>query len=738
MTGAPRTGRATGPELESVAALTGGGRTGSGYLLSPRLVLSAAHVVDGADNMSVSTVRGGTEVCRVVWRRHDPVCDAALLLAPRDLVPPDVAHRLGPVHWARLADASPIGDCQAMGFPRIARASGGRLDIEHIECALRPGAGLVRGRYVLDVKDVSPEPAGQGSPWGGMSGAALFARGRMLGVIVSMPENFSSRRLEAVRGATLLDDASFTAAVAEHSGAPPLVTELSVAAAERKPLVLAGVLHMMRRDLAATIRSHWAEAAGQFFAEEGRAEEQSEGLRHLLAWLRQFDDPVSDDIEGLRVLIDRRLLNSGVTADLKLLHLLAWLDPEGDPVWRGSAVTLESLTDACLVGRMDDSGPTRELYDDLCLGGVLDALAGFTALHRLEGLQQAWDQAWASSLNLVRQAPGVPDDAQEWAEHEARGMLLAALLPHPGAGERLRLARERVMPPSDGVLAWYDWLRSHSGGAGSPVEWLVRTDLAAFAMRYAELAAQQVAKERMDRRTTEALQKAHLRRVRQWQAYEAERRAPAARLSAVVRAVVWVGLWGAVVTAAVWLVWGWAEPGIARSVSWQCMWLTVAGIAGRVPAALRLGVAYQPPLSGFRRRARARVVRSGLLRTVARGIWTSLLRAGVTVGAIAFQGALVHDSTVVALLFFGLALCGVFSAGLGGARSGAVFRDWDEEYQERLRDHRSRQGGMPEDVLRKVKSASPRDRAEAYRAATEQFTGLDLGRTDGRRSDRHG
>ncbi|MYR61093.1 hypothetical protein GTY54_34345, partial [Streptomyces sp. SID625] len=58
----PGAGRASGPELERVAALTGGGRTGSGYLLTARLVLTAAHVAEGLEHVSVSMVGGRTQV----------------------------------------------------------------------------------------------------------------------------------------------------------------------------------------------------------------------------------------------------------------------------------------------------------------------------------------------------------------------------------------------------------------------------------------------------------------------------------------------------------------------------------------------------------------------------------------------------------------------------------------------------------------------------------------------------
>ncbi|MGW2715117.1 hypothetical protein ACWC4J_40075, partial [Streptomyces sp. NPDC001356] len=236
----------------------------------------------------------------------------------------------------------------------------------------------------------------------------------------------------------------------------------------------------------------------------------------------------------------------------------------------------------------------------------------------------------------------------------------------------------------------------------------------------------------------EALREAHALRARQWRAYEEERRAPGARVTAAGRAVVWVGLWGAAATGTVWLVWGHAQPGIARTVSWQCVWLTAAGVLGRVLAALRLGAAYRPPLFGLRSPTRAADVRSRPFARLALGAGKWLLRAGIVVAAIAFQGALVHDSTVVSLIVFGLALCLVFMAAVGGGRSGGVFRDWDEEHRRRLEEYRERQGGVPREVLAKGRSGSPGDRTEAYGAVLEQFTDLGRGRPGGGRPDRPG
>ncbi|MFE5867320.1 trypsin-like peptidase domain-containing protein [Streptomyces roseifaciens] len=731
MSGTLRTGRPVGPEHHRVAAVHITGGRGSGYLLTPRLVLTAAHVVGDAPEARVTVVSGtGSHRARVVWR-GEGACDAALLLSGSDLVRPETAVRLSPVQWARLTDDSPLRGCQAMGFPRAQHDKSRGVDVEHIECALRPGSGFVRNRYVLDVKDVSPEPAGGSSPWQGMSGAALFAEGLLLGVVAEAPGNWRHQRLEAVKGRTLLDDASFVGVVTRHAGAAPLVTELSPATRARKPLPLAGALHSAPRDLAETIRAHWTAARQQFFDRTGTASEPTEGRRDLLAWLQQFDDPFTDDVEGRRDLIDRRLTDPDVTPDLKVLHLLGWLDPDGEPVWKGTRVTVESLATACLQGRLDTDGPAAEIYRDLCAGGLLDALASFTELRVLRGAQEAWEDAWGTWRQAAGTVGHLPAPAREWVEGGARGFLLAALLPDPPAGERIRSALGRVVPPAAGTVGWYDRLCAAGGDPGSPVGRLVRTDFAAYAAVDAQRLAQQAAHEAKQRAEQAAREEearafaaAHAGHERQWAAYEAARCAPAARLGAAGRVTLWLGAWGVLSVSAAWLVWGATRPSMAATISWHLPLLTLAAYAARLPKAVRLGAAYQPPF-----RSPQKWVPAGL--ATLRG---GLLKAGFVFGTVLVAGVVLHDVGRVLTTVCFLCLCVVvflFAAHDEGEASWTL-RNWDDEHQARLRAHVTRQQEA-EVRLVNTRPLPARERTEKYTALLQDFAGGDVGVADYRR-----
>ncbi|MEU8547214.1 serine protease [Streptomyces roseoverticillatus] len=709
-----------GPEHNRVAAVQITGSRGSGYLLTPWLVLTAAHVVKDEPEARVTVVGGtGSHSARVVWR-GEGACDAALLVSDRDLVRPETADRLSPVHWARLTDDSPLGGCQAMGFPRAQHDKSRGVDIEHIECALRPGSGIVRDRYVLDVKDVSPEAASGNSPWEGMSGAALFADGLLLGVVAEAPRNWRHQRLEAVKGRMLLDDASFVDVFTRHAGTAPSVAELSSAVRMRKPLALAGSLHAAPRDLAAAVRSNWATARQQFFDRVGTSSEPTDGRRDLLAWLQQFDDPFTDDVEGRRTLIDRWLTNPDVTPDLKVLRLLGWLDPQGEAVWKGSPVTMESLATACLQGRLETDGPAAGVYRDLCAGGLLDALAAFAELRGLRGTQEAWDDA-RESWRQVAGSVHLPDHAREWAEGDARGMLLAALLPDPRTGEWIRTAFGRLAPPAAGRVGWYDRLCEQGGDPGSPVGRLVRTDFAAYAAADAERLERRAARDEERRAGLETqaeeartLAAAYAEHERQWGAYEAARCTPAARWGAAVRVTLWLGAWGVLTILAAWLVWGWTRPSMAATISWHLPLLTLAAYAARLPKSVRLGAAYQPPL---------RYPRQWLPAGLA-GIRGGLLKTGFVFGAVLVAGVLLHDvgRILTTILFVCLCVAVYLYADHDEGEASTTLRDWDDEHQARLRAHATlQQGAEAHRADTRRLSSSPRERAEAYSALVRDF-----------------
>jgi hypothetical protein len=220
----------TGPERFRIAAVHGT-RQGSGYLLTPRLVLTAGHVVVNRYLAKVTALGGVGEVeCRVIWMRHDRECDAALLLAKADLHPPEICGQLEQtsVPWGMPLALETMESCQAIGFPRVQRGDEDELDTEQIVGTFKPGSRMVRARYVLDTPHAPPVPLREGeSPWAGMSGAALFTKGAIIGVVVADPHGWQHGRLEAVRSRVLFDDPDFVEHLVRHTGHQPTVVEFS-------------------------------------------------------------------------------------------------------------------------------------------------------------------------------------------------------------------------------------------------------------------------------------------------------------------------------------------------------------------------------------------------------------------------------------------------------------------------------------------------------------------------------
>ncbi|GLZ80585.1 hypothetical protein Afil01_53920 [Actinorhabdospora filicis] len=197
--------------LHRVVEVRAGGRTSTGYAVTPDLVLTAAHALpDEGGGVRVRTVDGRAADAEIVWEGPAGV-DAALLRVADAPWAEDPAVRY--TRWG-----SPGGDdvpVVARGFPRAAKIGDVR-DVETMRGTVDYGTGVRHGRYGVNVRtprlDTSDEPL-----WRGMSGAALLAEpgGQVLGVTVYDQSAFQGTRLLVVPAAVLVRDPEF----AELTGA---------------------------------------------------------------------------------------------------------------------------------------------------------------------------------------------------------------------------------------------------------------------------------------------------------------------------------------------------------------------------------------------------------------------------------------------------------------------------------------------------------------------------------------
>ncbi len=220
---------APGPQAARLAVVRCGGRQGSGYLLTPFLVLTAAHVVEGAEEVRV-TVPGprGEVVCKRagVWRRDRATpegpggIDVALVACERQLT--DRSHLGWFEPWADITSLGPIPGCVAIGFPYVQRNAAGRLDTEQLTGTYKPGTGLFSGRGVLALDGAPPAPRADGlSPLAGMSGAAVFAGGALLGVVAGDPHGWRHGRVTVTPAHSLLREDGFYAALRRYGADLP-------------------------------------------------------------------------------------------------------------------------------------------------------------------------------------------------------------------------------------------------------------------------------------------------------------------------------------------------------------------------------------------------------------------------------------------------------------------------------------------------------------------------------------
>ncbi|WP_344590120.1 serine/threonine-protein kinase [Actinomadura vinacea] len=290
-----------------------------------------------------------------------------------------------------------------------------------------------------------------------------------------------------------------------------------------------------RGELARALVERWDEAALYFF---GRGE-SGEAWRALREWLARIPDDTR-----IR-LMDGPLAASDLPADVKLLHLVRWLDPGLPPHFLGRRVAADDLAGLAVLAD-DPAHPDHQVARRLGKG-----LWEWRLLPVLGGDMAPIDDQWRAHVAAWNDLAG-------WLrEQEATPPRLAARLPDAGSGEAQVLltllalaarpveARQRIAEAAARARArvsepvpWFEWIAD--GAGDDPLRLLAVARAAPVAVLEAEAQTR-------DRRATEERSQELDRR---WA--ERERQRLAGRGKAVQRAVAW-----SLPLLALWLLGSW-------------------------------------------------------------------------------------------------------------------------------------------------------------------------------------
>ncbi len=175
------------------------GRRGSGYRVTAQTVLTAEHVVRGASTVRVrfDAHQAGEWSADVTGVLEIPEIDVALLT-----ITPTGVGQVVPAQFGLIGERDAVIECSAVGFPlwKLRGDPAGKYrDSAHVVGSGNPLANRREGTLEITVPPPERDTDPDVSPWQGMSGAAVFRNGRIVGIIRKHHRTDGLGRLAASR-----------------------------------------------------------------------------------------------------------------------------------------------------------------------------------------------------------------------------------------------------------------------------------------------------------------------------------------------------------------------------------------------------------------------------------------------------------------------------------------------------------------------------------------------------------
>ncbi|MFF0415595.1 tetratricopeptide repeat protein [Kitasatospora sp. NPDC004745] len=206
-------------ERVRLAGVNGPGGRGSGYAVGGRLVLTCAHVTGSTGTRVTVFHPAGTGIAggSVVWAGTAGGRDDAALVLVDDS--PHWRPPTAPVLWGRPDTTCPGTPCETWGVPDEAQRLDCPIEASHLDGEVNPGSGFVGNQYVMDLRTPATGwPEDGTSPFGGLSGAAVFCDRYLTGVVAADRAHSAHGRLNVVPAYVLHHDPAFRTNLGTHGG----------------------------------------------------------------------------------------------------------------------------------------------------------------------------------------------------------------------------------------------------------------------------------------------------------------------------------------------------------------------------------------------------------------------------------------------------------------------------------------------------------------------------------------